>query len=68
MDSFHSKGINNVECNLSSDRRTGVKWEPPLVDWMKLNVDAAIYAKKGVTRYGVVVRNHDGLVMAAGMA
>lgn len=38
------------------------------MDWMKLNVDATIYAKKGVTGYGAVVRNHDGLVMAPGMA
>lgn len=32
---------------------------------MKLNVDAAVGVNHGVVSYGVVVHNHEGLVMTA---
>lgn len=54
LESFGNHGINNVDCNLS-DRHESVKWEPPLMDLMKLNVDAAVNAKKGVMGYGAIV-------------
>lgn len=46
LDSFQSLDINSVKCNLSSERQENVKWEPPPVDWLKLNVDAAVDAKR----------------------
>ena len=68
LDYFGRHGISSVDCNLSSDRHESVKWEPLSTVWMKLNVDAAVGANKDVVGYVVVVRNHHGLVMAAGMA
>lgn len=38
------------------------------MDWMKLNVDAAVDGKRGVVGYSAAVRNHEGLVTAAGIA
>lgn len=41
-------------------------WEPPHVSWFKLNCDVAVNAQQGMGSYGVVTRNHEGLVMLSG--
>lgn len=67
MESFSKNDIFCVNCNLSSYRLESVQWEPLPMDWLKLNINVAVDANNGVVGYGVVVRNHYGLVMAAGI-
>ncbi|KAL5774533.1 hypothetical protein ACOSP7_012090 [Xanthoceras sorbifolium] len=47
-------------CALSST------WVPPPVDSFKLNCDASVGSRPGVVGLGFMIRNHDGLIMAAG--
>uniref|UniRef100_A0A803NW04 Reverse transcriptase domain-containing protein n=1 Tax=Cannabis sativa TaxID=3483 RepID=A0A803NW04_CANSA len=43
----------------------GVPWTPPLLNKLKLNVDAAINTTDKILGIGAIVRNHDGQVVAA---
>ncbi|KAH9768568.1 putative reverse transcriptase/RNA-dependent DNA polymerase [Citrus sinensis] len=53
---------------VSPDKRANQqRWKPPSENVLKLNVDAAINNKDQVTGLGAVIRNSDGLVIAAGI-
>lgn len=54
LESFANNVVTIVDCNLNSNRHECVRWEPPPVDWLKLNVDATINANKGVVGYGLL--------------
>jgi hypothetical protein len=41
------------------------KWVPPPEDWVKANVDAAIFAHSGKMGVGCVIRDHNGTFLAA---
>lgn len=41
------------------------KWVPPPEDWVKANVDAAIFADSGKMGLGCVIRDHNGRFLAA---
>ena len=43
-----------------------VIWEPPQLGWFKLNTNVAMDIQNGKVSYGVVIRNHEVLVMLAG--
>ena len=45
--------------------RSLTKWEPPPLDWVKINFDGAIFQAKGEAGLGAIIRNNHGLVMAA---
>lgn len=40
-------------------------WSPPQLGWLKCNVDAATFSAQGKVSYGGVIRNFDGLFVAA---
>jgi hypothetical protein len=41
------------------------KWVPPLEDWVKANVDAAVFADSGKMGVGCVIGDHNGRFLAA---
>ena len=41
------------------------RWIPPDYPWYKINVDAAVFSNKKAVGIGVVVRYHEGSVLAA---
>ncbi|XP_040996246.1 uncharacterized protein LOC121242461 [Juglans microcarpa x Juglans regia] len=41
------------------------KWQAPQSEWLKLNVDGAVFSKLGKTRVGVVLRDDHGRVLMA---
>ena len=41
------------------------KWSPPPPSWMKVNFDGATFSSKGLASLGAIIRNDQGLVMAA---
>ena len=45
--------------------RSLTKWEPPPLDWVKINFDGATFQAKDAAGLGVIIRNDHGLVMAA---
>ncbi|XP_050241307.1 uncharacterized protein LOC126690228 [Quercus robur] len=45
--------------------RSLTEWEPPPMDWVKINFDGAIFKAKGEAGLGAIIRNDHGLVMAA---
>lgn len=42
-----------------------IKWEPPPPDWVKINFDDAVFHESGKASLGTIIRNDQGLVMAA---
>lgn len=68
LESFGSSNVTTVYFNLRSVGHDSVHRQLPPVDWMKLNVDAAKDANRCVVGYSAAVRNHEGLVMVAGIA
>ena len=40
-------------------------WKPPLVDFVKINVDRAVFHDENKSGIGVVIRNHEGQVLAS---
>ena len=42
-----------------------VCWERPLVGWAKCNVDATVFHSQSLVNYGCVVRNSEGIFLAA---
>lgn len=39
------------------------KWEPPLIGWVKVNIDAGFYLDSGLASAGIVVCDSDGKVL-----
>lgn len=35
-------------------------WKPPSKDFVKVNVDGAVFANEDKSGIGIVIRNHDG--------
>lgn len=48
--------------------RQRAKWKPPDSDFLKINVDAATNSEKNGVGHGVVMRDHNGSVIASRMA
>ena len=48
-----------------SRTRTRTRWKPPPVDIFKINFDGAVSAEESCSGVGVIVRNREGLVIAA---
>ena len=42
-----------------------VKWRPPIAPCVKANFDGEIFSQDGLAGIGVIIRNEQGLVMAA---
>ncbi|XP_075662879.1 uncharacterized protein LOC142632326 [Castanea sativa] len=42
-----------------------MRWKPPPLNTFKINFDGAIFAEDNCSRVGVIVRNREGLVIAA---
>ena len=40
-------------------------WKPPSVDFVKINVDGAVFPNENKSGIGVVIRNHEGQVLAS---
>ena len=40
-------------------------WKPPSVDFVKINVDGAVFPDENKFGIGVVIRNHEGQVLAS---
>jgi hypothetical protein len=60
MNIIRSEGSNRRETSTSIQ-----KWSPPPEGRLLINVDAAIFSKSDRSGYGVVIRNHQGIMMAA---
>lgn len=45
--------------------RASIVWLPPLVGIFKLNIDGASKGNPGLSRVGVIIRDHKGLVLCA---
>ncbi|KAH9708700.1 reverse transcriptase domain-containing protein [Citrus sinensis] len=48
-----------------SDSHGAVCWQRPSVGWLKCNVDAATFSSSGKISHGVVIRNSEGVFIAA---
>ena len=42
-----------------------VRWNPPPIELLKINFDDAIFFKSSCSGIGVVIRSHQGLVIAS---
>ena len=40
-------------------------WKPPSADFIKINVDGAVFPDENKSSIGVVIRNHEGQVLAS---
>ena len=52
-------------CKGRSSKRGNVKWQPPLIDVVKFNVDAPVDINVDRVGLGLVARNSDGKVLKA---
>lgn len=41
------------------------RWKPPSVDFVKVNVNRAVFADEDKSGIGIVIRNHDGHGLAS---
>ncbi|KAK9282161.1 hypothetical protein L1049_005073 [Liquidambar formosana] len=48
----------------TESRVVGARWVPPMTGRFKINIDAALFAEISSVGFGVVVRNHEGQVIA----
>ncbi|KAH9683740.1 putative reverse transcriptase/RNA-dependent DNA polymerase [Citrus sinensis] len=48
-----------------SDSHGAVCWQRPSVGWFKCNVDAATFSSSGKISHGAIIRNSDGVFIAA---
>ena len=55
----------SLTSSLKARSRTGTLWSPPTSNGYKDNFDRAIIEKENKVCLGVVIRNHEGLVMAS---
>ncbi|XP_050259682.1 uncharacterized protein LOC126704699 [Quercus robur] len=62
LQKFHQAHISAPSPTLT---RSLTKWEPPPLDWVKINFDGATFQAKDVAGLGAIIRNDHGLVMAA---
>lgn len=53
--------------NVSFPNASSMFWKPHQFSWFKLNCAAAINAQQGIATYGVVIRNHESLIMFVGV-
>ena len=44
---------------------SNTRWVPPVFPWYKVNVDAVVLSNLGTTGIGVIIRDHEGSVIAA---
>ena len=40
------------------------RWKPPSADFVKINVDEVVFLDENKSGIGVVIRNHEGQVLA----
>jgi hypothetical protein len=45
-------------------KKSMVRWEPPPVNWLKINVDGSLVPTTGSASVGAVIRDHCGYVIA----
>ena len=70
--SAHAAVEDYYRCNDSTSEEKGnkkvenVKWTRPLHGWYKINCDAAVDAKNGKMGVGLILRDHNGGIIAAG--
>uniref|UniRef100_A0A803NTZ9 RNase H type-1 domain-containing protein n=1 Tax=Cannabis sativa TaxID=3483 RepID=A0A803NTZ9_CANSA len=57
--------VTSQESQNEHSPKEGVPWKPPLLNKLKLNVDAAINTADKILGIGAIIRNHDGQVVAA---
>ena len=48
-----------------SETDLSVRWTKPEAGWLKCNVDAAIFNQEGYIGFGCVIRNEEGVKVAA---
>ena len=41
------------------------RWVPPVFPWYRVNVDAVVFSNLGPTSIRVIIRDHEGFVIAA---
>jgi hypothetical protein len=57
---------NKTEVHQSIERpRESAQWTKPDAGWVKVNMDAAIDKTKGMMGFGIILRDHDGRLVAA---
>jgi hypothetical protein len=73
----YAPGLTTSQYNLASDidgpvnvssrkgNKTMLFWSPPNENELKMNVDAALCTDSGEATAGIVVRNHQGSIVAA---
>jgi hypothetical protein len=52
-DGLHMEGRKKLQ---TEDRRRKVRWKPPQMGWVKLNLDTSFCMDKGIRSMGVIVR------------
>ncbi|KAH9656150.1 reverse transcriptase domain-containing protein [Citrus sinensis] len=55
--------VNNATCFQGC--HGAICWTPPQLGWLKCNVDATTFSAQGKVSYGGLIRNSDGLFVAA---
>ncbi|KAL0005280.1 hypothetical protein SO802_012841 [Lithocarpus litseifolius] len=65
----HSERYSEFQATLppSSPSRSPLRtlWKPPPLDTFKINFDGAVFAEENYSGVGVIIRNREGLVIAA---